>query len=58
MVTGKTRKAFQLQDQGQEIEVMTEDDFLRCLDGEPLEDPADLLLSDTRDQSPTQSAYL
>lgn len=32
-VTGKARKAFELQDKGQEIEVMTEDDFLRCLVG-------------------------
>jgi NAD-dependent DNA ligase len=32
-LTGKARKAFELQDKGQDIEVMTEDDFLRCLDG-------------------------
>ncbi|KAB7742949.1 hypothetical protein GA707_14940 [Nostocoides sp. F2B08] len=32
-ITGKARKAFELQDEGQHIEVMTEDDFLRCLDG-------------------------
>lgn len=32
-LTGKARKAFELQDGGQDIEVMTEDDFLRCLDG-------------------------
>lgn len=32
-ITGKARRAFELQDQGQDIEVMTEDDFLRCLDG-------------------------
>jgi len=32
-VTGKARKVFELQAKGQEIEVMTEDDFLRCLDG-------------------------
>lgn len=32
-VTGKIRRAFELQDSGQEIEVMTEDDFLRSLDG-------------------------
>lgn len=32
-ITGKARKAFELQDKGQDIEVMTEDDFLRCLDG-------------------------
>lgn len=36
-LTGKTRKAFELQDKGQEIEVMTENDFLRCLDGNRLE---------------------
>lgn len=35
-VTGKARRAFELQAQGQAIEVMTEDDFLRCLDGKPL----------------------
>lgn len=35
-ITGKARKAFELQDLGQEIEVMTEDDFLRCLDGNTL----------------------
>jgi DNA polymerase-3 subunit epsilon len=35
-VTGKARKAFELQDKGQAIEVMTEDDFLRCLDGKAL----------------------
>lgn len=37
-ITGKARKAFELQDKGQDIEVMTEDDFLRCLDGKPLAD--------------------
>lgn len=41
-LTGKARKAFDLQDKGQEIEVMTEDDFLRCLDGKPLADIADV----------------
>ncbi|GAB4002724.1 exonuclease domain-containing protein [Nocardioides ultimimeridianus] len=41
-ITGKARKAFELQDKGQDIEVMTEDDFLRCLDGKPL-DIAELL---------------
>jgi DNA polymerase-3 subunit epsilon len=35
-VTGKTRRAFELQDGGQAIEVMTESDFVRCLDGIPL----------------------
>jgi DNA polymerase-3 subunit epsilon len=37
-ITGKARRAFELQAQGQNIEVMTEDDFLRCLDGKPLEE--------------------
>jgi hypothetical protein len=37
-VTGKTRRAFELQDKGQPIEVMTESDFVRCLDGKPLGD--------------------
>lgn len=32
-ITGKARKAFDLQDKGQDIEVMTEDDFVRCLEG-------------------------
>ena len=36
-LTGKARKAFDLQEKGQVIEVMTEDDFLRCLDGSTLE---------------------
>ncbi|MGO9155122.1 exonuclease domain-containing protein [Mycobacterium sp.] len=35
-LTAKARRAFELQGQGQAIEVMTEDDFLRCLDGTPL----------------------
>jgi hypothetical protein len=35
-LTGKERRAFELQDHGQDIEVMTEDDFLRCLTGKPL----------------------
>lgn len=45
-LTGKARKAFELQDKGQEIEVMTEDDFLRCLDGNALEG-AEVLLPET-----------
>ncbi|AIY01530.1 hypothetical protein ART_1931 [Arthrobacter sp. PAMC 25486] len=45
-LTGKTRKAFELQDKGQKIEVMTEDDFLRCLDGNRL-DSAEVLLDDS-----------
>ncbi|MFV0463145.1 MAG: exonuclease domain-containing protein [Nostocoides sp.] len=36
-LTGKARRAFELQDQGQAIEVMTEDDFIRCLGGGRLE---------------------
>lgn len=43
-LTGKTRKAFQLQDAGQQIEVMTEDDFLRCLGGNKI-DGEDILLN-------------
>lgn len=35
-LSAKARKAFALQEKGQAIEVMTEDDFLRCLDGKPL----------------------
>lgn len=42
-ITGKARVAFELQDKGQDIEVMTEDDFLRCLDGRALEDVSDLI---------------
>ncbi|MBB2974993.1 DNA polymerase-3 subunit epsilon [Microbacterium endophyticum] len=45
-ITGKARKAFELQDKGQEIEVMTEDDFLRCLDGNTLEG-TEVLLPET-----------
>lgn len=46
-VTGKARKAFDLQDKGQPIEVMTEDDFLRCLDGKPLDGPDAILAEST-----------
>ncbi|OQM78047.1 BRCT domain-containing protein [Rhodococcus sp. 66b] len=42
-VTGKARRAFELQEKGQDIEVMTEDDFLRCLGGKPLDEPEVLL---------------
>ncbi|WP_168176573.1 exonuclease domain-containing protein [Williamsia sp. 1135] len=42
-VTGKTKRAFELQEGGQPIEVMTEDDFLKCLDGKPLDEPTVLL---------------
>jgi DNA polymerase-3 subunit epsilon len=44
-LTGKTRRAFELQDKGQEIEVMTEDDFLRCLDGNTLDGVEVILLA-------------
>jgi NAD-dependent DNA ligase len=44
-LTAKARKAFELQDEGQDIEVMTEDDFLRCLDGKPLDGAAGLTRS-------------
>jgi hypothetical protein len=55
-VTGKTRKAFQLQDKGQEIEVMTEDDFLRCLDGNRL-DGAEVLLDSRSAQAAVTAAH-
>jgi DNA polymerase-3 subunit epsilon len=45
-VTGKARTAFELQDKGQAIEVMTEDDFLRCLDGKALTVVEDLISED------------
>jgi DNA polymerase III epsilon subunit-like protein len=48
-LTGKARKAFELQDKGQKIEVMTEDDFLRCLDGNML-DGAEVLVNHSDDQ--------
>ncbi|RYC14772.1 exonuclease domain-containing protein [Nocardioides zhouii] len=41
-VTGKARKAFDLQDGGQPIEVMTEDDFARCIQGKPITDFANV----------------
>ncbi|WP_085098853.1 exonuclease domain-containing protein [Mycobacterium paraense] len=46
-LTAKARRAFELQDQGQDIEVMTEDDFLRCLDGKPIADAATVLVVPT-----------
>lgn len=51
-LTAKARKAFELQDKGQDIEVMTEDDFLRCLDGTPLDDAEILLHSGEQEQEP------
>jgi DNA polymerase III epsilon subunit-like protein len=42
--SGRARKAFELQDKGQDIELMTEDDFLRVLEGDDLSQvPPDLL---------------
>ena len=51
-VTGKARKAFDLQDKGQPIEVMTEDDFVRCLDGKALTVIEDLLGEDATSSTP------
>ncbi|RBY97547.1 hypothetical protein DQ237_00940 [Blastococcus sp. TF02-8] len=51
-VTGKARKAFELQDNGQAIEVMTEDDFLRCLDGKALTVVEDLISEDAVPSKP------
>ena len=50
-LTGKARKAFDLQDRGQPIEVMTEDDFLRCVDGRALLAP-DHLANEVEGTSP------
>lgn len=36
-LTSKAKRAFELQDQGQAIEVMTEQDFLNCLEGKMLD---------------------
>jgi DNA polymerase-3 subunit epsilon len=47
-VTGKTRRAFELQAGGQAIEVMRERDFVRCLDGKPLAE-ADTVLASAAD---------
>ena len=60
-VTGKARKAFELQDKGQVIEVMTEVDFVRCLDGRPMDLDADLasvLSRPTWDPTPPNSNSL
>ncbi|WP_434923259.1 exonuclease domain-containing protein (plasmid) [Glutamicibacter sp. PAEs-4] len=54
-LTGKTRKAFELQDKGQQIEVMTEDDFLRCLSGTQLEGVENILASPERTSHSTTS---
>ncbi|PQZ99705.1 hypothetical protein CQ017_06840 [Arthrobacter sp. MYb224] len=54
-LTGKTRKAFELQDKGQQIEVMTEDDFLRCLGGTQLDGVEIILASQQETCSSTTS---
>lgn len=50
-ITGKARRAFELQEKGQHIEVMTEDDFLRCLGGKLLDEPEVLLSAESVDGS-------
>ncbi len=50
-ITGKARRAFELQEKGQDIEVMTEDDFLRCLGGKPLDEPGVLISAEGVDGS-------
>lgn len=54
-LTGKARRAFDLQDKGQQIEVMTEDDFLRCLDGKALT-VVEYLLAEGGEVSPASPA--
>ena len=53
-VTGKMRKAFEYQDKGQAIEVMLEEDFLRCLEGKPLADIRELLDMSAAPATPPQ----
>jgi DNA polymerase III epsilon subunit-like protein len=44
--SGKARKAFELQDTGQDIELMTEDDFLRVIEGRRIDElPPDLAIA-------------
>lgn len=50
-ITGKARRAFELQDAGQDIEVMTEDDFIRSLDGRPLNEVTALLAGEQGESS-------
>ena len=57
-VTGKARKAFDLQDKGQLIEVMTEDDFIRCLDGKALTVIEELLTEDAASSRPPKRDQL
>lgn len=53
-LTKRAERAFELQDAGQDIEVMTEDDFLRCLDGKPLVGPDGLLHPIDRADAPAE----
>lgn len=54
--SAKVRKAFELQDKGQDIELMTEADFLQVLDGhEMLTDELAGLLSSNPDLAPPRS---
>lgn len=64
-VTGRAAKAFQLADQGQDIELFTEDDFVRALEPGQMTDRFDLSLlveqdgaglSDARDDGPFYAA--
>jgi len=57
-ITVKARKAFELQDKGQDIEVMTEEDFVRCLDGKPLSEVHDLLAEQDAWSKPSTRAPL
>jgi hypothetical protein len=51
-LTKKAEMAFQLQRNGQRIEVMAEDDFLRCLEGTPLGGADALLVSGEASEKP------
>ena len=56
-LTSKAMRAFELQDQGQAIEVMTERDFLNCLDGTMLDGSVpDWLLNDTKPDGRARAA--
>lgn len=55
-VTGKTRKAFELQAKGQRIEVMTEGDFVRCLATKAITDGATSSVTSGRCQELTGEA--
>lgn len=51
-MSGKASRAFELQDGGQDIEVMTEDDFLRAIGGLPLADVFELIGRDVAIPAP------